>query len=95
MLSSLLNKDAKLDLVQDKTFRSLSGGCFASIASLVYYRSFATEGGSWWHTEGGQLRSKVLEQTYGLVTTDNKRELVYNDKGVLIGTIPYNINSFK
>ena len=70
MLSSLLHKDGKLNLVQDKTFRSLSAGTI-----------------------------KVLEQTYGLVTTDNKRELVYSpfggEKGILIGTRPYNINNFK
>nr|YP_009487185.1 hypothetical protein [Russula compacta]AWB36087.1 hypothetical protein [Russula compacta] len=38
---------------------------------------------------------KLNEQLYTLKVTDNKRELVYNSKGLLIGTKPYRIDSNK
>jgi hypothetical protein len=41
----------------------------------------------------GQI--KLLEQVYTLKVTDNKRELIYNKKGKLIGTKPYVINKSK
>ena len=37
----------------------------------------------------------IMEQLYNLQVTDNKRKLIYNNDGMLIGTSPYIINENK
>ena len=41
-----------------------------------------------WFKNISKANIQILDQTYTLKANENKRELIYNDKGILVGTKP-------
>jgi hypothetical protein len=62
---------------------------------LLYKDAFIKKSQTKWMRNLSEGQIKLLEQVYTLKVTDNKRELIYNKKGKLIGTKPYVINKSK
>ena len=76
-----LRKDSSSDITFDQITSLLQKDHSLSFDQTKSYKSLS---------EGS---IKLIKEAYNLVATDSKRELVYNEDGLLVKTIPFRISS--
>jgi len=79
-----LNKDVLSKAIKKElTFDNFSKLLFKDEFIMVYQDK--------WYKNLQEGTINILEQTYNIKHNDNKRQLIYTDKGLLIDTVPYSL----